>query len=68
MANNVAGVKTIHLHAHLDEEPKKAQLQLWLSGKARVMVATEVISCGYNYSSVRLVIHRRSFRSFIALH
>jgi superfamily II DNA helicase RecQ len=68
MANNVAGVRTAHLHAHLDKDAKKAQLQLWLSGQARVMVATGVISCGYNYPSVRLVIHRGSFRSFVALH
>ncbi len=44
-------------HAHLDDDAKKAQLQPWLSGEARVMVATRVIGCGYNYSSVRLVIH-----------
>jgi hypothetical protein len=68
MANNVAGVRTAHLHAHLDEDTKKAQLQSWLSGEARVMVATGVIGCGYNYPSVRLVIHRGSFRSFVALH
>jgi superfamily II DNA helicase RecQ len=49
MANNVACVRTAHLHAHLDEDAKKVQLQSWLSGKARVMVATGVISCGYNY-------------------
>jgi len=68
MANNVAGVRTAHLHAHLDGDAKKAQLQSWLSGEARVMVATGVIGCGYNYPSVRLVIHRGSFRSFAALH
>jgi len=68
MANNVACVRTVHLHAHLDEDVKKAQLQLWLSGEARVMVATGVIGCGYNYPSIRLVIHRGSFRSFVALH
>jgi hypothetical protein len=27
-----------------------------------------VIGCGYNYSSVRLVIHRGSFRSFVVMH
>jgi superfamily II DNA helicase RecQ len=32
------------------------------------MVATGVIGCGYNYPSVRLVIHHGSFRSFAALH
>ncbi len=32
------------------------------------MVATRVIGCGYNYPSIRLVIHRGSFRSFAALH
>jgi len=32
------------------------------------MVATEVIDCGYNYPSIRLVIHHGSFRSFVALH
>jgi superfamily II DNA helicase RecQ len=30
VANNVACVKTTHLHAHLDEDAKKAQLQSWL--------------------------------------
>ncbi len=49
IANNVACVRTAHLHAHLDEDAKKAQLQSWLSGEARVMVATGVIGCGYNY-------------------
>jgi superfamily II DNA helicase RecQ len=68
VVNNVAGVRTAHLHAHFDEDAKKAQLQSWLLGKARVMVATEVIGCGYNYPSVRLVIHRGSFRSLVALH
>ncbi|CAM6062103.1 unnamed protein product [Sphagnum tenellum] len=68
IANNVALVRTARLHAHLDEDSKKAQLQSWLSGEARVMVATGVIGCGYNYPSVRLVIHRGSFRSFAALH
>jgi len=68
IANNVAGVRTTHLHAHLDEDAKKAQLQSWLSGEARVMVATRVIGCGYNYPSVKLIIHRGSFRSFAALH
>ncbi len=43
-------------------------MQSWLSGEARVMVATGVIGCGYNYPSVRLVIHHGSFRSFAALH
>ncbi len=65
VANNVACVRTAHLHAHLDEDAKKVQLQSWLSGEARVMVATRVIGCGYNYPSVRLVIHRGSFA---ALH
>jgi len=32
------------------------------------MVATEIIGYGYNYPSVRFVIHRGSFRSFAALH
>jgi len=68
IANNVACVKIAHLHAHLDEDAKKAQLQSWLSGEARVMVATGVIGCGYNYPSVRLVIHHGSFRYFTALH
>jgi len=60
--------RTAHLHAHLDEDVKKAQLQSWLLGEARVMVATGVIGCGYNYLSVRLIIHRGSFKSFVALH
>jgi len=68
VANNVACVKTVHLHAHLEKDAKKAQLQSWLSGETRVLVATGVIGCGYNYPSVRLVIHRGSFRSFAALH
>jgi len=59
---------TIPLHAHLDEDAKKAQLQSWLSGETRVMVATGVIGCGYNYPFVGLVIHHGSFRSFVALH
>jgi hypothetical protein len=32
------------------------------------MVATRVSGCGYNYPSIRLVIHRGSFKSFVALH
>jgi superfamily II DNA helicase RecQ len=68
MANNVACVRTADLHAHLDDNAKNAQLQSWLSGEARVMVATRVIGCGYNYPSVRLIVHRGSFRSFAALH
>jgi superfamily II DNA helicase RecQ len=68
MANNVACVRTAHLHAHLDEDAKKAQLQFWFSGEVRVMVANGVIGCRYNYPSVRFVIHRGSFRSFVALH
>jgi superfamily II DNA helicase RecQ len=60
MANNVACVRTAHLHARLNEDVKKAQLQSWLSGEARVMVATGVIDCGYNYPYVKLVIHRGS--------
>jgi len=68
MANNVACVKTTHLHAHLDEDAKKAQLQSWFLGETRVMVAIGVIGCRYNYPSIRFVIHRRSFKSFVALH
>jgi superfamily II DNA helicase RecQ len=68
MANNVAGMRIAHLHAHLDDDAKKAQLQSWLLREARVMVATGVIGCGYNYPSVQLVIHRESFRSFVVLH
>jgi hypothetical protein len=68
VANNMACVRTAHLHAHLEEDAKKAQLQSWLSGEARVLVAIGVIGCGYNYPSVKLVIHRGSFRSFAALH
>ncbi len=30
VANNVACVRTAHLHAHLDEDAKKVQLQSWL--------------------------------------
>jgi len=67
-ANNVACVKSVHLHAHLDEDTKKMQLQSRLSSELRVMVATRVIGCEYNYPSVRLVIHRGSFRSFVVLH
>jgi superfamily II DNA helicase RecQ len=33
-----------------------------------MLVAIKVIGCGYNYPFVRLVIHRGSFRSFVALH
>jgi hypothetical protein len=36
IANNMACVKTAHLHGHLDENTKKVQLQSWLSSKARV--------------------------------
>jgi superfamily II DNA helicase RecQ len=43
-------------------------LESWLLGKVRVMVATGVIGCGYNYPYVKLVIHRGSFKSFVALH
>ncbi len=68
MANNVACVRTAHLHAHFDDDAKKAQLQSWLSGEAHIMVAIKVIDCEYNYPSIRLVIHRGSFRSFVALH
>jgi hypothetical protein len=32
------------------------------------MVAIRVIRCGYNYSSMRLVIHHGAFRSFATLH
>ncbi len=32
------------------------------------MVAIGVIGCGYNYPSIRLVIHCGSFRSFVVLH
>jgi superfamily II DNA helicase RecQ len=32
------------------------------------MVVIGVIGCGYNYPFVRFVIHRGSFRSFVALH
>ncbi len=68
IANNVACVRTAHLHAHLNEDTKKVQLQLWLSGKAHVMAATKVIRYGYNYPSIKLVIHHGSFRSFTTLH
>jgi superfamily II DNA helicase RecQ len=68
MANNVACVRTAHLHAHLDDDAKKAQLQSWLLGETHVIVATGVIRCRYNYSSVRLVIHCGSFRSFAPQH
>ncbi len=56
IANNVACVRSAHLHAHLDEDAKKAQLRSWLLGERRVMVATRVIGCGYNYPSVRLIV------------
>jgi superfamily II DNA helicase RecQ len=68
IANNVAYVRTLHLHAHLDEDIKKVQLWSWLLGEMRVMVAIGVIGCGYNYPYVRLTIHRGSFRSFAILH
>jgi superfamily II DNA helicase RecQ len=68
IANNVARIKSIHLHAHLDENTKKMQSQSWLSGEARVLVATGVIGCGYNYPSIMLVIHHGSFRYFVVLH
>jgi superfamily II DNA helicase RecQ len=68
IGNNVACVRTTHLHAHLDEVAKKAHLQSWLSGETHVMVAIGVIGCGYNYPSVKLVIHHGYFRSFIVLH
>jgi hypothetical protein len=68
IANNVACIRTAHLHAHLDEDAKKAQLQSWLFGEARVMVATGVIGCGYNYPSIRLVIHYGSSKFFVVLH
>jgi superfamily II DNA helicase RecQ len=68
VANNVACVRTAHLHAHFEEDTKKAQLQSWLSGKAYVLVATGGIGCGYNYPSIKFVIHCGSFRSFAVLH
>ncbi len=67
-ANNVACIRFIHLHAHLDEDIKKMQLQSWLLGETCVMVATRVIGCGCNYPYVRLVVHCGSFRSFVTLH
>jgi superfamily II DNA helicase RecQ len=68
IANNVACVKIAHLHAHLNKDIKKVQLQSWLLGETCVMVATRVIGCGYNYPSVRLIIHCGSFRSFVVSH
>jgi superfamily II DNA helicase RecQ len=68
IANNVECVTTAHIHAHLDEDAKKAQLRSWLLGEACVMAATGVIGYGYNYPSIRLVIHYGSFRSFVSLH
>jgi len=68
VTNNVACIRIAHLHAHLDEDAKKAQLRSWLLSETRIMGANGVIECGYNYPFVRLVIHRGSFQSFATLH
>jgi superfamily II DNA helicase RecQ len=68
IANNVVCIRSTHLHAHLDENTKKMQLQSWLLSKARVMVAIGVIRCGYNYPSIKIIIHHGSFKSFDVLH
>lgn len=62
------GLNSSHLHSSLPEDQKRAELKTWVQGTARIMVATGVIGCGFDYPRVRLVIHRGAFYSLEYFH
>lgn len=51
------GIKSSFYHAGLDPAERDKRQQLWLSGKNRVMVATNAFGMGIDKPDVRLVAH-----------
>jgi len=51
------GIKASFYHAGLDPNERDKRQQLWLSGKSRVMVATNAFGMGIDKPDVRLVAH-----------
>lgn len=50
-------ISATHFHGGLTQQEKKARLQAWQNGKARVMVATNAFGMGIDKADVRLVFH-----------
>ena len=51
------GISTSFFHGGIPKSDKEEKLNLWLSGKVRVMVATNAFGMGVDKPDVRLVIH-----------
>ncbi|MHA7829996.1 MAG: RecQ family ATP-dependent DNA helicase [Flagellimonas sp.] len=51
------GISTSFFHGGIPKSDKEKKLNLWLSGKVRVMVATNAFGMGVDKPDVRLVVH-----------
>lgn len=51
------GVSTVHYHAGLNSQTRSANQDMWMKGKASVMVATNAFGMGIDKPDVRFVVH-----------
>lgn len=51
------GITAAHYHGHLDVTSKTSAQDLWMTGDANVIIATEAFGTGIDFGSVRLVAH-----------
>ncbi|CAM6126957.1 unnamed protein product [Calypogeia fissa] len=62
------GQTSSFLYSTLTLSDRVDRLSNWEAGRTKIMLATGVIGCGYDYPSIRLVIHRGSFYSLEDYH
>jgi superfamily II DNA helicase RecQ len=58
------GDQFAHFHAKVPEVEKQAELDRFLGGKARILLATTALGAGFDFSHVDVVIHWRGSYSF----
>ena len=56
------------VYSCMTAEKKTTELAEWRSGKHPILFATPVIGCGYDYPSVRLVVHYGMAYDMLAFH
>jgi len=54
---SAAGIPAVDLHGNLSQNRRQANLEMFSSGKARVLVATDIAARGIHVDGIKLVVH-----------
>ena len=54
---SAAGIPAVDLHGNLSQNRRQANLETFSSGKARVLVATDIAARGIHVDGIKLVVH-----------